>query len=99
MGKTALAQAFAYNEADALPDGCWLLRCEGRDRLLTVFRTLVADLEIELTDEEKLDDAKAVRRVCDVFRARGPALFLLDNVDRPALTVATPRLKKHIPGR
>ena len=85
MGKTALAQAFAYKEADAFPGGCWLLRCEGRDRLLTVFRTLVTDLEIELTDEEKLDDAKAVRRVFDVLRARGPALFLLDNVDRPAL--------------
>jgi len=33
MGKTALAQAFAYKEADAFPGGCWLLRCEGRDRL------------------------------------------------------------------
>ena len=85
MGKTALAQAFAYKEADAFPGGCWLLRCEGRDRLLSVFRTLVTDLEIELTDEEKLDDAKAVRRVFDMLRARGPALFLLDNVDRPAL--------------
>ena len=30
MGKTALAQAFAYKEADAFPGGCWLLRCEGR---------------------------------------------------------------------
>ena len=85
MGKTALAQAFAYKEADAFPGGCWLLRCEGRDHLLTVFRNLVNDLEIKLTDEEKLDDAKAVRRVFDVLRARGPALFLLDNVDRPAL--------------
>ena len=85
MGKTALAQAFAYKEADAFPGGCWMLRCEGRDRLLSVFRTLVTDLEIELTDEEKLDDAKAVRLVFDVLRARGPALFLLDNVDHPAL--------------
>jgi len=85
MGKTALAQAFAYHEADAFPGGCWLLRCEGRDRLLNVFRTLVSDLEIELTDEEKLDDAKAVQRVFDLLRARGPALFLLDNVDLPAL--------------
>ena len=85
MGKTALAQAFACKEADAFPGGCWLLRCEGRDRLLSVFRNLVNDLEIELTDEEKLDDAKALRRVFDVLRARGPALFLLDNVDRPAL--------------
>jgi len=85
MGKTALAQAFAYKESDAFPGGCWLLRCEGRDRLLTVFRNLVNDLEIELTDEEKLDDAKAVRRVFDVLRARGPALFLLDNADTPAL--------------
>jgi NB-ARC domain len=85
MGKTALAQAFAYQEADAFPGGCWLLRCEGRERLLTVFRTLVTELEIELTDEEKLDDARAVRRVFDVLRARGPALFVLDNVDHPAL--------------
>jgi tetratricopeptide (TPR) repeat protein len=85
MGKTALAHAFAYHEADAFPGGCWLLRCEGRDRLLTVLRGLVADLEIELTDDEKLDDAKAVRRVFDKLRPRGPALFLLDNVDRPAL--------------
>lgn len=65
--------------------GCWLLRGEGRDRLLSVLRTLVTELEIELTDEEKLDDARAVRRVFDVLRARGPALFLLDNVDCPAL--------------
>ena len=85
MGKTALAHAFAYKEADAFPGGCWLLRCEGRDRLLTVFSNLVTDLQIELTDEEKLDDTKAVRRVFDVLRACGPALFLLDNVDRPAL--------------
>ena len=85
MGKTALAQAFAYKEADAFPGGCWLLRCEGRDRLLSVFRTLATDLEIKLTDEEKLDDAKAVQRVFDVLRARGSALFLLDNVDPPAL--------------
>jgi len=28
MGKTALAQAFAYKEADAFPGGCWLLRCD-----------------------------------------------------------------------
>jgi hypothetical protein len=40
--------------------GCWLLRCEGRDRLLPVFRTLVNDLAIELTDEEKLDDTIAL---------------------------------------
>ena len=53
MGKTALAQAFAYKEADAFPGGCWLLRCEGRDRLLSVFRNLMNDLEIELTDEEQ----------------------------------------------
>jgi len=85
MGKTALAHAFAYKEADAFPGGCWMLRCKGRDRLLSAFRTLVTDLEIKLTDEEKLDDAKAVRRVFDVLRARGPALFLLDNVDCPAL--------------
>ena len=85
MGKTALAQAFAYKEADAFPGGCWLLRCEGRDRLLSVFRTLVTELELELTDEEKLDDARAVQRVFDVLRAHGPVLFLLDNVDRPAL--------------
>lgn len=85
MGKTALAQAFAYQEADAFPGGCWLLRCEGRDRLLTVFHSLVTDLEIELTEEEKLDDAKAVSRVFEVLRPRGRALFLLDNVDHPAL--------------
>lgn len=85
MGKTALAQAFAYHDADAFPGGCWLLRCEGRDRLLTVFRTLVSDVQIELTEEEKLDDAKAVWRVFDALRPRGAALFLLDNVDRPAL--------------
>ncbi len=85
MGKTALAQTFAYQEADAFPGGCWLLHCEGRDRLLSTFRTFVTELEIELTDEEKLDDTKAVRRVFDKLRAHGPTLFLLDNVDRPAL--------------
>ncbi|MBK7215006.1 MAG: TIR domain-containing protein [Bacteroidales bacterium] len=85
MGKTALAQAYAYKEAHAFPGGCWLLSCEGREQLVTVFRTLVNDLEIELTGEEKFDDAKAVQQVFDVLRPRGPALFLLDNVDQPAL--------------
>jgi len=75
MGKTALAQAFAYKGPMPFRRVAGLLRCEGRDRLLTVFRTLVNDLEIELTDEEKLDDAKAVRRVFDVLCARGPACF------------------------
>ena len=28
MGKTALAQAFAYKEADAFPGGSWLPRCD-----------------------------------------------------------------------
>lgn len=85
MGKTALAQAFAYSEADGFPGGCWLLRCEGHDRLIPVFRGLVHDLGLELTEEEKLDDVAAVRRVFNVLRERGPTLFLLDNVDRPAM--------------
>jgi hypothetical protein len=55
-------------EADAFPGGCWLLRCEGRDRLVTVFRAFVTELEIELTGDEKLDDAKTVRRVFGVLR-------------------------------
>jgi hypothetical protein len=49
MGKTALAQAFAYKEADAFPGGCWLLRCEGRDR--TVNRA-----------ENRVDDCGSVRQ-------------------------------------
>ena len=85
MGKTALAQAFAHHEDDSFPGGCWLLRCEGRDRLTTVFRTLISDLGLELTDEEKLDDTLAVRRLFDELRPRGTALFVLDNVDRPGL--------------
>jgi len=75
MGKTALAQAFAYKEADAFPGGCWLLRCEGRDRLLTVFRTLCERSRNRADREEKLDDAKAVRRVFDVLCARGRRCF------------------------
>jgi tetratricopeptide (TPR) repeat protein len=97
MGKTALALAFAQKETDAFPGGCWLLRCEGRDRLLSVFRTLVLDLDIDLTDEEKRDDAAAVRRVLAVLRERGPALFLLDNVDRPVL--AAPEQLRFLEGQ
>jgi hypothetical protein len=44
MGKSALAQAFAYREVDGFPGGCWLLCCEGRDQLLTIFRTLTSPL-------------------------------------------------------
>ena len=85
MGKTALAQAFAHHEDRSFPGGCWLLRCEGRDRLTTVFRNLISDLALELTDEEKLDDTLAIRRLFDELRPRGTALFVLDNVDRPEL--------------
>ena len=85
MGKTALAQAFAHHEDRSFPGGCWLLRCEGRDRLTTVFRNLISDLGLELTDEEKLNDTLAIRRLFDELRPRGTALFVLDNVDRPGL--------------
>ncbi|WP_306535224.1 tetratricopeptide repeat protein [Geobacter sp.] len=94
IGKTALALAFAYNEADAFPGGCWLLRCEGRENMLGVFCTLVHDLDLsdKLTEAEKLDDSLAVKRVFDLLRPRGPALFLLDNVDH-LLLLASGRLE------
>ncbi len=85
IGKTALALTFAFQKADAFLGGRWLLRCEGRARLDSALRPLVQDLAIELTDDEKLDDTLAARRVLDTLRPRGPALFLLDNVDTPAL--------------
>ncbi len=85
IGKTALALTFAAREADAFPGGRWLLRCEGHARLDSAMRPLVQDLGIELTEREKLDDTLAARRVLDTLRPRGPALFLLDNVDTPAL--------------
>jgi len=88
MGKTALSEAFAYAEIDSFPSGCWLLRCEGREHLLPVFRELVYELGIELTEEEQLDDAQAVQRIFDLLRQLGPALFILDNVDHPTLLSA-----------
>ncbi len=85
IGKTALALAFAEREADAFPGGAWILRCESQTNLVFVIRNSVHDLGIELTVEEKLDPALAVRRVFANLSQRGPALFLLDNVDQPAL--------------
>lgn len=85
IGKTALALTFAFREADAFPGGRWLLRCEGHARLDSAVRPLVQDLGLELAEREKLDDTLAARRVLDTLRPRGPALFLLDNVDTPAL--------------
>lgn len=85
MGKTALAIAFAYHESESFPGGCWLLRCENRDRLLTILRPLVTDLDIKLTEEEQHDELLAVQRLFNLLRSRGPALFLLDNIDHPDL--------------
>lgn len=88
IGKTALALAFADDEADAFPGGIWMLPCDGQTSLLFVVRNLVPDLGIHLSDEEKLNEALAVRRVLELLETRGNALFILDNVDYPALLAA-----------
>jgi hypothetical protein len=64
MGKTALAQAFAYEEADAFPGGCWLLRCEGRDRLngLKTGLTIVDLSGNPITSKLDLEDIMATFR-------------------------------------
>ena len=101
LGKTALAIQYAYGYADFYPGGRWIIGCAGRRSLASAVRSLDSDLGIEFSDEEKLDDARAARRVLAVLEQRAEqgaaarageshppeprALLVLDNVDDPAL--------------
>ena len=101
MGKTALAIQYAYAYADFYPGGRWLVGCAGRSSLAAVVRSLDSDLGIQFTEEEKIDDTRATKRVLFELENRAQAgaiaragekvppepraLLLLDNVDDPAL--------------
>ena len=101
MGKTALAIQYAYAYADFYPGGRWLVGCAGRSSLAAVVRSLDSDLGIQFTEEEKIDDTRATKRVLFELEKRAQAgaiaragekvppepraLLLLDNVDDPAL--------------
>jgi hypothetical protein len=101
MGKTAIAIQYAYAYADFYPGGRWMVGCAGRSSLAAALRSLDSDLGIQFTDEEKLDDSRAARRVLAVLQDRSErgaqarageqnppsprALLILDNVDEPVI--------------
>ena len=101
MGKTALAIQYAYAYADFYPGGRWVMGCSGVSAIASAIRSLDADLGIQFTDEEKLDETRAAKRVLAILQERAVqgaaarageknspeprALLIFDNVDNPAL--------------
>lgn len=101
MGKTALAIQYAHAYPDFYPGGRWMIGCAGKPSLASAIRSLDSDLGIQFTDEERLDEIRAARRVLSVLQQRAElgaaarageeeppaprALLLLDNVEAPAL--------------
>ena len=97
LGKTALAIQYAFAYADFYPGGRWLAGCAGLPGLAAAIRTLDVDLGVKFTDDEKLDDTRAARRILQnlhdraqrgaVARAGEPdppqprTLLILDNID------------------
>ena len=97
LGKTALAIQYAFAYADFYPGGRWLIGCAGMPGLAAAIRTLDADLGVEFTDAEKLDDTRAAKRILQTLQERSErgaaaragepnppqprALLILDNVD------------------
>jgi hypothetical protein len=97
LGKTALAIQYSFAYADFYPGGRWLIGCAGTPNLAAAIRTLDSDLGVTFTDDEKLDDTRAAKRILQnlheraergaVARAGEPnppqprALFILDNID------------------
>ena len=101
MGKTALAIQYAYAYADFYPGGRWLIGCPQQTSLAAAVRSLDADLNIQFSEEEKLDDVRAAKHVLAVLEKRAfqgaaahageqnppapSALLILDNVDDSVL--------------
>ena len=97
LGKTALAIQYAFAYADFYPGGRWLIGCAGMPGVAAALRTLDADLGVEFTDDEKLDDTRAAKRILQTLQERSEhgaaarsgepnppqprALLILDNID------------------
>ena len=91
LGKSALATEYAHAFVHEYGGGRWQVRCEGMEDLRFALATLAAPLNLEFTDEEKMDLERQFQRVlAELHRladANAPhrCLLLLDNVDKPAL--------------
>ena len=97
LGKTALAIQYAFAYADFYPGGRWLVLASSRHDLAAAIRTLDADLGVEFTDDEKLDDTRAAKRILQTLHERAErgaakragepnpphprTLLILDNID------------------
>ena len=97
LGKTALAIQYAFAYADFYPGGRWLVLASSRHDLAAAIRTLDVDLKVEFTDEEKLDDTRAAKRILQNLHERAEreaaaragepnpprprTLLILDNID------------------
>ena len=70
LGKTALAIQYSFAYADFYPGGRWLVLASSRHDLAAAIRTLDIDLEVEFTDDEKLDDTRAAKRILRALHKR-----------------------------
>jgi len=91
QGKTALALEYAHVRADDYPGGCVLLQAEAQANLDGLLRSLVPLLFHPDTSPEQLKPILALSDdaflgwVSPELRTRERVLFILDNVDNPAL--------------
>jgi tetratricopeptide (TPR) repeat protein len=90
-GKTALAVEYSQAYSLEYGGGCWQVRCEGKEDLLTAIASLSAPLGLEFNAEEQRNvDYQFERVMAELHRLAMDnkphrCLLFLDNIDNPKI--------------